>query len=105
MGDKMSGNLFKRKIREFLNYILYEQDEPMKAEVSYSKNIVESNRTEIRNKVVRFVVFNAIGGKVIQTSYYNDKTDRTDNNLYVITDLENLGEEIGQIITRENLTR
>ena len=54
---------------------------------------------------MNFTVYNATGGKVIQLSSYDSRTDSNRTSLYVITDQENLGEELAQIITRESLSR
>lgn len=52
-----------------------------------------------------FVLFNANGGKVVQVTSYNPTTDRSSTSLYIVPDNADLGNEIGQIITRECLTR
>lgn len=52
-----------------------------------------------------FTIHNAVGGKVIQFGSYNIHTDRYNTSLYVITDREDLGQELGQILTRESLSR
>ena len=54
---------------------------------------------------MNFIVYPATGGKVIEFRSYDPRTDRMNNNLYVVTDKENLGEELGQIITKESLCR
>jgi hypothetical protein len=54
---------------------------------------------------MNFTVFNAAGGKVIQISTYNQRTDQMVTNLHVIMDNEDLGEELALIITKESLTR
>ncbi len=54
---------------------------------------------------MNFVVYNAIGGKVIQFTTYDVVRDRAYSNLYIVTDKEELGEELGQIITKESLSR
>jgi len=54
---------------------------------------------------MHFTVYNATGGKVIETRTYDPRTDRNNSNLYVITDKEELGEELAQIITKESLCR
>jgi len=58
-----------------------------------------------RNNGMNFTVFNATGGKVIQFATYDPNRDRHQSNLYVVTDREDLGEELAQIITRESLSR
>ena len=53
---------------------------------------------------MNFTVYNATGGKVIQIRSYNPSIDRHKSALYVITDKEDLGVELGQIITMERLS-
>ena len=48
-------------------------------------------------------VYKARGGTVIETSLYDRKRDESHTALYVITDDKDMGEEIGKIITMENL--
>jgi hypothetical protein len=52
---------------------------------------------------IRFKVFRANGGTVIQTDQYDRKTDRQYNNLHVIVEGQDLGQELGKIITFESL--
>lgn len=54
---------------------------------------------------MNITVFRATGGQVIQTSQYDPRTDRSVTNLYVVHDTDDLGAELSQIITRENLSR
>lgn len=54
---------------------------------------------------MNFTVYRADGGHVIETRTYDRKTDRTDHSLHIVTDDKDLGEEIGKIITYENLRR
>jgi hypothetical protein len=57
----------------------------------------------LNSRSIRFSVYRANGGMVIETDYYDDKNDRRINNLHVCTDLENLGEELSKILTLETL--
>lgn len=52
---------------------------------------------------IRFKVFPASGGTVVQTEYYDRKTDRQHNSLYVIVDGKDIGQELGKIITIQGL--
>lgn len=52
---------------------------------------------------LRFKVFRANGGTVVQTDYYDQKTDRQQNALHVIVEGQDLGQELGKIITYESL--
>lgn len=54
---------------------------------------------------INFTVYNASGGKVIQTRTYDPRTDIGGSKLYIINDKDDLGEEIGQIITLETIAR
>ncbi len=54
---------------------------------------------------MNFTVWSAAGGKVIQMRSYNHNTDRHNNALYIIPEKDDLGEELGLIITRESLSR
>lgn len=48
-------------------------------------------------------VYKARGGTVIETNLYDRRRDESHTGLYVITDDKDMGEEIGKIITMENL--
>lgn len=52
---------------------------------------------------MNFTVYRANGGHIIEHRIYDRKTDRNNNSLHIITDDKDLGEEIGKIITLENL--
>jgi hypothetical protein len=52
---------------------------------------------------MNFSVYRASGGTIIETRRYDRKRDTNDNSLHIITDDKDLGEEIGKIITFENL--
>jgi hypothetical protein len=54
---------------------------------------------------MHFTVYSATGGKVVQFNTYDPARDRSDTRLYIVTDKDELGEELAQIITRESLTR
>lgn len=62
-----------------------------------------NNSSEIESKGLILVVYRASGGHVIECRMYNKITDRHDNKLHIITDNNDLGEELGRIITYENL--
>lgn len=66
---------------------------------------ITDDSPNLRSRGVRFTMYNANGGMVIETDYYDDKTDRRTSNLYVCTDSENLGEELSKILTLETLKR
>ena len=57
------------------------------------------------NNGLNFVVYGATGGKIVEVSSYDPHTSRSSRNLYIVTDKDDLGEELSHIITRESLTR
>jgi len=82
----------------------YDQDIPIAAMgVGSSKSA--SIRLGDGTSGLNLVVYSATGGKVIEVKDYDIRTDRWNTNMYVITDKENLGEELAQIITKESLCR
>jgi hypothetical protein len=54
-------------------------------------------------RATQFTVYNANGGRVVETRRYDKKTDRNTNGLYVINNDADFGKEIDKIITMESL--
>lgn len=54
-------------------------------------------------RAIQFTVYNANGGRVIETRRYDKQKDRHSNGLYVITSDKDFGREIDKIITMESL--
>jgi len=54
-------------------------------------------------RAIQFTVYNANGGRVVETRRYDKKTDRNTNGLYVINNDADFGHEIDKIITMESL--
>jgi|APCry1669192319_1035405.scaffolds.fasta_scaffold03827_6 hypothetical protein len=48
-------------------------------------------------------IFSANGGKVVEIYHYDDKQDRTDYELYIITEGQDLGTELASIIMQNRL--
>jgi ABC-type sugar transport system substrate-binding protein len=48
-------------------------------------------------------VYNAIGGKVVEFSRYDRKSDRHNHDIYIISKNEDFGEKIAKIATLESL--
>lgn len=55
------------------------------------------------DRAIQFTVYNANGGRVVETRRYDKKTDRNSNGLYIITSDADFGREIDKIITMEAL--
>ena len=61
------------------------------------------NASHLDSQGFRLQVYKASGGIVIETHAYDEKKDRSNIGLYVITEGQDVGYEIGKIITFENL--
>ena len=109
---------FKDKMRKIINwaisddYAIETSDRkwPNPGTMSSMSNksiggLLGSNGIEGHDGGMNFTVYSATGGKVIQIRTYNANTDQSRSTLYVVTDKEDLGQELGQIITVESLSR
>jgi hypothetical protein len=52
---------------------------------------------------LQFKVYSAIGGKIVEFSRYDRKSDRHDHQVYIINQDQDFGERIAKIATMENL--
>ena len=86
----------KRRLRNWINK---EDDDYC---IALDKHMIRDS-DELSTECIRFKVFRANGGTVIQTDQYDRKNDRQHNNLHVIVDGQDLGKELGKIITFESL--
>ena len=53
--------------------------------------------------ILNFRVFSAVGGKVVEFTHYDRKTDRRHSTTYIITNEQDFGERIAKISTMEVL--
>jgi hypothetical protein len=100
--------MVKKYLRRLLKWAMSSDGpEAIAEDAPYTSNSVKSRPASIGEGTngMNFVVYNAIGGKVIQFTTYDVVRDRGYSNLYIVTDKEDLGEELGQIITKESLSR
>jgi len=90
-------NMFKRMIRGLITWSMNDR---------HQEDIKMSDCTEeprISATGIKFEVYRANGGTIVETRRYNRKNDDTIYELHVITDTEDVGRAIGQIITMESL--
>ena len=67
--------------------------------------IGHSNDVEFGVNPIKLYIYSASGGFVVETRVYDEKRDRSNNNLYLITNHEEMGEELSKIITMTSLTQ
>jgi hypothetical protein len=93
----------KKTFKQHLRDWLFDHDSNAD---EYNQNFVrvdEENRLESNG--MRFQLYRATGGYVIEVRSYDEHKDRTNTSMYVITDDRDLGEELGKIVTMECLKR
>jgi hypothetical protein len=86
----------KQKIRNWL------MDEETDNYESVTIGIDDLNPS-LESNGFRLQVYKAKGGVIVETRNYDPRKDENRNSLYVVTEDKDLGEEIGKIITMENL--
>lgn len=94
-------NIFKK-----IWYKLFQSYNDIEVNCSKSTLIERPHSIDIVNhtdRAIRFTLYSANGGKIIETRKYDSVKDREITGLYVINSDAELGEEIGKIITMERL--
>jgi hypothetical protein len=86
----------KLSIKEKIRSWLMSEDEDYAVAETISTRSIDSNG-------FRLQVYKANGGIVVEARTYDRRKDEDRNSLYVVTEDKDLGEEIGKIITMENL--
>jgi hypothetical protein len=93
----------KRKLRNWIN----SDDGPEEAYVTSAKRsrntLVAKDSTELDGEPLRFNVFRANGGTVVQTHMYDRQKDRSFQQLHIVGHDQDLGESLSKIITMESL--
>ena len=89
-------NMFKRMIKGLVTWSLSER---------HQEDLQISDREEIRISAtgIRFEVYRANGGTVVETRRNDRRTGDSLFELHVISSDQDIGEEIGKIITMESL--
>jgi hypothetical protein len=103
-------NWFKRMVvgwvKEDWNNVRQEQDDCYPStKMSRADGISTiSGRANVDSEpTLQFKVYSAVGGKIVEFSRYDPKSDRTDRQIYIIGKDEDFGETIAKISTLEAL--
>ena len=98
-------NWFKRMVvkwvREDWDNTRQEQDCYPTPKLSAMNTI--STRDVNSDPTLQFKIYNAIGGKVVEFSRYDRKSDRHNHDIYIIGKEEDFGEKIAKIAMLESL--
>ena len=96
-------NWFKRMV---VKWVKEDWDRASREQDSYAavspKNML-STRDINTDPTLQFKVYNAVGGKIVEFSRYDRKTDHSDHQIYIIGKDEDFGEKIAKISTLEVL--
>jgi hypothetical protein len=86
---------FKQKLR---NWLMNDDDDDYGATIT-----IDDGSPNLSSQGFRLNIYGASGGTIVETTKYDRKHDENRNSLHVITDDKDLGEELGKIITMEQL--
>jgi len=95
-------NWFRQKLH---NFIFPQDTNELVESKSHRRNALISRGSQLDSRGMNFTIHMANGGYVLEYSTYNDKTDRHDNTLHIITADTDLGQGIAHIITLEMLRK
>lgn len=96
-------NWFSKWVVRKARKIQEERNEVEMVKMSTASMAIGRGPTLDNDKGIRFQVYKATGGMVVETSMYDRHKDRHFNGLYIITDDQDLGKELAKIITMETL--
>jgi hypothetical protein len=93
-------NWLKKKV---VGWVKEDWNKPQKASPDMLVSAVDSNR--FRTEGLKFHIYPATGGYVMEYSTYDRSTDRSSSNLHIIPSDQDLGQGIAHIITLEMLRK
>ena len=99
---RMETKMKKYGFRTWLKNWLDKPNENESEKYIYSEEDITED-SSLQSDGMKFQLYKASGGYVIETRSYDRVRDRNNIKMYVITEDNNLGEEIGKIITMEAL--
>jgi hypothetical protein len=88
---------WRQRLRNWFNKDLEDSDKPELC----VQDVHPSNSLD--SEGMRFQLYRASGGYVVETRYYDQKNDRHHHKLHIIKDQDDVGHAIGKIITMESL--
>jgi hypothetical protein len=104
-------NFFKRMIVKWVREDWENASQPMQDDCYPSPKMSRGNTISTisgRNHIdseptLQFKVYSAVGGKIVEFTRYDRKSDRHDHQVYIINKDEDFGEKIAKISTLEVL--
>lgn len=65
--------------------------------------VTAAPRDQLRNEGLNFTLHQAVGGHILESKKYNEKTDRHENTLYMIHDDQDFAKQVAQSIMLEQM--
>lgn len=87
-------NWLRRTIR---NWLL--QDRPVRV----MEEPIRASKDSINQQGMNFNLYRAVGGHILESRVYNDRTDRHEGTLYMIQDDEDFAKQVAQAIMLEQM--
>lgn len=87
-------NWLRRTIR---NWLL--QDRPVRV----IEEPIRASKDSINQQGMNFSLYRAVGGHILESRVYNDRTDRHEGTLYMIQDDEDFAKQVAQAIMLEQM--
>lgn len=93
----------KKTLKQRFRYWLTHDDDHGEQPQAIGAISAEPRYIDQPERALQFTVYNANGGRVVETRRYDRQKDRHNQNLYIITAEQDFGREIDKIITMEAL--
>jgi hypothetical protein len=91
----------KNWLRNKLHNFIFAPDRELVASKHHNTLVTSrghhSQSLSSESEPLRFTIYNASGGKIVEINHYDHKTDRHHTSLHIITSDEDFGEELGKI--------
>lgn len=102
----------KRVIVSIMNYDEFYENMPAKDTTAMKRSLRKTSILKQHDMLegdsgltMRFNVFSAIGGKIIEVRRYDERTDTSIQNLYIIHNDDDLAEQIAHVMAMEYLSK
>lgn len=94
-------------INRFLRFLgrKINESQSMEGKIGRSEPIAERENFHNPRKSLNFFVYYANGGMIVEIRTYDKKREEWDNQLYIVTEDQDLSEFLSRIITVQMLTR
>ena len=97
-------NWLRNKLRNWIFHADSDREEDCVVSSKRSRVSLSSGRS-FDTRGMGFTVYQAVGGNIMEYSFYDEKNDRHEHRLHIIPSEQDLGQGIAHIITYEMLRK